>query len=79
MHLLFKHLFRLDLKKYDLRLFNIAADIVVNQFIGNWNLPKTAVTLSTFPDLKLVPDKSVEWYYERISNLNKEIEKINKK
>lgn len=77
LHLLFKHLFRLDLKKFDLKLFNIAADIVVNQFIGNWNLPKTAVTLSTFPDLKLEPDKSVEWYYERISNLNEEIEKNN--
>ena len=26
LHILFKHLFRLDLKKYDRRLFNIAAD-----------------------------------------------------
>ena len=48
LHLLFKHLFRLDLKKYDRKLFNIAADLVVNQFIGKWVLPKSAVTLSWY-------------------------------
>jgi len=78
LHLLFKHLFRLDLKKYDLKVFNIAADIVVNQYIGNWDLPKTAVTLSSFPDLKLVRDETVEWYYKKIADLKKEIEQSNK-
>ena len=53
LHLLFKHLFRLDLKKYDPKLFNISADLVVNQFIGKWKLPENAVTLSSFPELKL--------------------------
>ena len=75
LHLLFKHLFRLELKKYDLTMFNIAADIVVNQYIGNWDLPKTAVKLSSFPDLNLVPNETVEWYYNKIADLKKEIEK----
>ena len=69
LHILFKHLFRLDLKKYDRRLFNIAADLVVNQFIGKWSLPKSAVTLSSFPDYDLKEDKSVEWYYNKLLKL----------
>ena len=78
LHLLFKHLFRMDLKQYNLKVFNIAADIVVNQYIGNWDLPKTAVTLSSFPDLNLVKDESVEWYYKKITDLKTEIEKSKK-
>ena len=75
LHLLFKHLFRLDLKKYDRKLFNIAADLVVNQFIGKWDLPKSAVTLSSFPDLKLIENKSVEWYYDKIVKLKSQVDK----
>lgn len=78
LHLLFKHLFRMDLKQYNLKVFNIAADIVVNQYIGNWDLPKSAVTLSSFPDLNLVKDESVEWYYKKITDLKTEIEKFKK-
>ena len=78
LHLLFKHLFRMDLRQYDLKVFNIAADIVVNQYIGNWDLPKSAVTLSSFPDLNLVKDESVEWYYKKITDLKTEIEKFKK-
>ena len=79
LHLLFKHLFRLDLKKYDRKLFNIAADLVVNQFIGKWNLPKSAVTLSSFPDLKLSENKSVEWYYDKIVKLKSQVDKNDSK
>ena len=69
LHLLFKHLFRMDLEKYDRALFNIAADLVVNQFIGSWKLPDSAVTLSTFPDLGLETNQTVEWYYEQLKDL----------
>ena len=75
LHLLFKHLFRLDLKKYDPKLFNISADLVVNQFIGKWKLPENAVTLSSFPELKLAKDESVEWYYKKILDLKKKVDK----
>jgi len=75
LHLLFKHLFRLDKSKYDHRLYNIAADIVVNQFIGKWNLPDSAVTLSTFPDLGLEKDKNLEWYYFKLSELKSKLNK----
>ena len=66
LHIIFKHLFRMKTKDYDNRLFNIAADLVVNQLISPWKLPDSAVTLETFPELKLPPDKSVEWYYENL-------------
>ena len=66
LHIIFKHLFRMKTKDYDNKLFNIAADIVVNQLISPWKLPDSAVTLETFPELKLPRDKSVEWYYEKL-------------
>ena len=66
LHIIFKHLFRMKTKDYDNKLFNIAADLVVNQLISPWKLPDSAVTLETFPELKLPPDKSVEWYYENL-------------
>ena len=75
LHILFKHLFRFDFKKYDGKLLNIAADLVVNQFIGKWKLPDSAVTLSLFPDLNLKENESVEWYYTKICKLKKEIDK----
>lgn len=51
-HLLFKHLFRYK-QHYDAELYNISADIVVNQYIGSWKLPSSAVTLKTFPERNL--------------------------
>ena len=66
LHIIFKHLFRMKTKDYDNRLFNIAADLVVNQLISPWKLPDSAVTLETYRELKLPPDKSVEWYYENL-------------
>ena len=75
LHLLFKHVFRMDLEKYDRSLFNIAADLVVNQFIGSWDLPDNAVTLDKFPALSLEPDQTVEWYYDRLYKLRKDCQK----
>jgi predicted metal-dependent peptidase len=70
LHILFKHCFRLGNMNYNLQLFNIAADIVVNQFIGDWDLPKSAVTLASFPDLRLEANQTVEWYYKKLFDLN---------
>lgn len=77
LHLLFKHLFRFsDGKRRDMRLYNIAADIVVNQFVGSpWKLPDGAVTLALFPDLGLEADQTAEWYYDKLSGLRDEMEK----
>jgi predicted metal-dependent peptidase len=54
---------------------NIAADIVVNQYIANWDLPKSAVTLTTFPDMELEADQSMEYYYQRLEELKEMCER----
>ena len=66
LHIIFKHLFRMKAKDFDNKLFNIAADLVVNQLIAPWKLPDSAITLETFPKLKLPRNKSVEWYYDNL-------------
>ena len=75
LHLLFRHLYRPLIKKGDSKLFNIAADIVVNQHIAPWPLPDMAVTLKEFPDMGLLADQSLEWYYEKLSKLSKDVNK----
>jgi len=79
LHLMFKHIFRMDIHKHDPLLFNYAADIVVNQFIGSWDLPDSAVTLTSFPDLGLEPDQSVDWYYKKLAGLANEMRKQSNK
>ena len=67
LHLVFKHLFRS--RGNDKELENIAADLVVNQYVSPWLLPKGAVLLSSFPDLNLLPEQTFEWYYEKLRKL----------
>ena len=71
LHIIFRHLYRKPKKNADLKLFNIAADLVVNQLIAPWPLPETGVTLRTFPDYDLRPDQTVEWYYDKLLKLKK--------
>lgn len=68
LHLVFKHLFREQIRE-DMELMNFAADIVVNQYIGEWELPETAITLETFPDMDLEAGQSMEYYFEKLSSL----------
>jgi predicted metal-dependent peptidase len=64
LHLVFKHLFRS--RGNDRELENVAADLVVNQYVSPWPLPKGALLLSSFPDLNLLPEQTFEWYYEKL-------------
>ena len=73
LHLLFRHLYRPLIKKGDAKLFNIAADLVVNQNIAPWPLPEMAVTLKQFSDMGLESNQTLEWYYEKLSNLRNEM------
>jgi len=68
LHLVFKHLYR-DSKYKNHELLNIAADLVVNQYIGSWDLPNFAITLNTFPELFLEPKQSMEYYYKKLLDL----------
>jgi predicted metal-dependent peptidase len=71
LHIVLRHL--VFLKNYANRaIFNIAADLVVNQFIAPEQLPDGAVTLDFFKPLEkthglfLEKDKGVDYYYEKL-------------
>jgi predicted metal-dependent peptidase len=69
LHLLFSHITRGSAGE-DKAIVNIAADLVVNQYIGGkWRLPDDAVTLKSFSDLELEPERDLGYYYERIRRL----------
>ena len=63
-------LYRPLIKRGDAALFNIAADLVVNQHVAPWPLPKMAVTLREFPDMGMEVNQTLEWYYEKLKSLN---------
>ncbi len=66
LHIVFRHLYRN--KKYEKIkfIYNIAADLVVNQYIGEWQLPLNAIKINSFPDLKLRENQSLEYYIEKL-------------
>lgn len=66
LHLALKHLFRFEIPSINRTRLNLAADLVVNQLVNPWPLPHSAITLSTFPELQLKPNKSLEYYYHRL-------------
>lgn len=65
LHICFCHLTLMTTFK-NLKLFNIAADIEVNQYIDSTWLPKDCMNLHTFPELKLEPKKGTKYYYEKL-------------
>lgn len=65
LHIVLKHI--LTVKKYDQKdIFNIAADIVVNQYIEPHQLIDGVVLLSQFEDLKLESNRDVGYYYDKL-------------
>lgn len=74
LHVVLKHL--LTHKKFSNKtLFNIAADLVVNQYIKPEQLPKGAITLGRFAYLKtmfgitLEPNQDVGYYYRHLKQV----------
>ena len=63
LHVSFGHLSLRDLYP-DHRLFNIAADIEINQYIKEYQLPEGALLPSTFPELKLPLKAGTKEYYK---------------
>lgn len=66
LHIAFGHLITRDLYN-DKKLFNIAADIEINQYIDIKCLPHGGLTLDSFPELKLKPKAGTDYYYEELS------------
>ena len=78
LHIVFKHIFRNISLKHDPELWNIAADLVVNQYVSPYKLPDGAILLSTFPDLNLTPDDTTDNYYNALLKLKGDLSKKSK-
>ncbi|NJL13068.1 MAG: hypothetical protein HC913_08770 [Microscillaceae bacterium] len=68
LHILFKHIFRHKDFSHKL-IFNIAADLVVNQYIKSVHLIPGAVHLEDFPELNLKPHQPLNAYYNALMEL----------
>lgn len=65
LHVLLKHIVIAHQFPFK-RLFNIAADIVVNQYIARNKLPGEPILLEDFAYLKLKPNQDVSYYYQKL-------------
>ena len=63
LHIAFGHLLLRDLYS-DHKLFNIAADLEINQYILESKLPEGGLLLSSFPELNLPVKAGTKKYYE---------------
>ena len=62
LHIAFGHLLMRDLYS-DHKLFNIAADLEINQYISSDKLPEGGLLLSSFPELNLPTKAGTKVYY----------------
>ncbi|HHG84034.1 MAG TPA: hypothetical protein ENJ82_04730, partial [Bacteroidetes bacterium] len=65
LHLVFKHIVRG--KNFSHKsIFNVACDLVVNQYISETQLPKGRVHLGLFPTLNLQAEMTADYYYGKL-------------
>jgi len=66
MHLVMDHAARFDAALMDQQIYDLAADLVINQLMGEkWPLPPGAITLDSF-DFELPADQTLDWYYRTL-------------
>ena len=65
LHIAFGHLIMAD-KYSNKKLFNIAADIEINQYIHYTMLPEGGLTLDTFKELNLKERAGTAYYYKKL-------------
>ena len=66
LHISFGHLLMRDLYN-DHKLFNIAADLEINQYIDSKYLPDGGITMDSFPELTLPKRAGTKVYYDLLS------------
>ena len=71
LHISFGHLIMRD-RYEDHRLFNIAADLEINQYIDEEYLPEGGVTMEMFKDLDLDPRAGTDYYYKKLDKAREE-------
>jgi predicted metal-dependent peptidase len=66
LHVILGHLNRVVRKETDATIYNIAADLVVNQLIPPQQLPDGALLISSLPKLKLASNKNINYYIQKL-------------
>jgi predicted metal-dependent peptidase len=75
LHVVFKHIFRgKDYAQKD--IFNIACDLVVNQYIKVDWLPVNRIHLGLFPGIGLEPERDADEYYRKLCRLKENCEQL---
>ncbi len=70
LHISFGHLLSRD-KYPDKELFNIAADLEINQYILEEYLPEGGITMDSFPELTLNRRAGTDYYYKKLDEAKK--------
>tara|TARA_R110002020_G_scaffold326412_1_gene542075 strand:- start:79 stop:1239 length:1161 start_codon:yes stop_codon:yes gene_type:complete len=70
LHISFGHLVMRD-KFPNKKLFNIAADLEINQYIDSDYLPEGGITMEMFKDLNLKTRAGTTYYYEKLDEADK--------
>ena len=65
LHIALKHLIR-KLQFAQETIFNIAADLVVNQYLTKEQLQKNALTIDRFPEFNLQALQNIDYYYKQL-------------
>ena len=71
MHIAFNHLVTRD-NYQDKKLFNIAADLEINQYIDRDWLPENGIFLDTFPELNLPVKAGTDKYYKLLQQAHQD-------
>jgi predicted metal-dependent peptidase len=71
MHIAFNHLVTRD-NYQDKKLFNIAADLEINQYIDRDWLPENGIFLDTFPELNLPERAGTDKYYKLLQQAHED-------
>ena len=71
LHVSFGHLVMRDRFKCP-KLFNVAADLEINQYIGSDYLPEGGITMEMFADLNLNSRAGTTYYYEKLEEAQQE-------
>jgi predicted metal-dependent peptidase len=69
LHIVFRHLFRIPTPSHDRFLWNVAADLVVNQYVAPFVLPDGAIRIADFPEL--FEGQTADQYYSYLETLKK--------
>ena len=67
LHIVFKHALRFQ-EFGNKKLFGIASDLAVNQYIQSQQLTEESIKMEDFPDFKLNRGQSIDYYYKQLAD-----------